>query len=97
MRLVEEALFMWRDAERLMADMPPRDPEREVVSLLCLQLRKMASQVSRNPDDRKLHESSAQALAISRRLLLDLRERHEASILPIFDEEAWLPAIATSS
>lgn len=90
MRLVEEALFMWRDAERLLAGMSPSDPEREVVELLCHQLRKMASVVSRNPHDRQIHESSAQALAVSRRLLLDLRERHEVMEQPLFDEAAWL-------
>lgn len=90
MRLVEEALFMWRDAERLLASMSPSDPERDAAELICHQLRKMASQVSRNPDDRQLYESSTQALAVSRRLLLDLRERHEVQEHPSFDEAAWL-------
>jgi hypothetical protein len=65
MRLVEEALFLWRDAEQLIAEMPPTHPERTELVWIAHRLRRMTSEFSR---------SDTTALDVHRRTLAELRQ-----------------------
>jgi hypothetical protein len=48
--LIVDTLKTWREAERLLQDLPPVDPDHETVRLLVIQLRTMYASLSESRD-----------------------------------------------
>lgn len=75
-RLVEEVLNTWRDAERLLGELAPVDPDHETIELSVVALRDVYSRLTA---DRELSDealaASQETLAVSRRVLEATRLR----------------------
>jgi hypothetical protein len=67
-RLVEDLLVTWRQAERVLDDLPPVDPDHETVALAIDGLRRTYQELT------LIRESSAETLRASRETLARARD-----------------------
>jgi hypothetical protein len=67
-RLVEEALLLWRAADDVLATMPPTHPDRPDVAWIAQELRRLTCRIS-------TVESSSSSAATTRQSLGDLKDR----------------------
>lgn len=78
MMVVEEVLATWRDAERLLDELPPLDPDRETVRLTVMSMRDTYQQVTTG-EAMRTQAVVADSLAMieqTRALLASIRGKH---------------------
>lgn len=78
MMALEEALATWRDAERLLDELPPLDPDHETVRLAVVSLRQTYQEITTGiyMDTSTIIAESRETVAKTRALLASIRGKH---------------------